>query len=325
MRFADTFKRYRWQAAAVISAAVAVIAVLVLLILLAPVQGGASEREVAIPEGVGARGVARILRENGLIRSSGAFTAYARIMGRAGRLQAGRYLLCACDSTPTIIDAIASGKVLSDDRIVTVPEGLNIWEIDALLAQGDIARPGKFTGLYLVNEGRYFPDTYRLGEDEGAVELADKMYATFTERASEYTDEQIIIASMLEKEAKSAEDMALVAGIMVKRLDLGMALQIDATVAYGWCLRRVGDTGSCDVTQAPIVTELNVDGPYNTYARTGLPAGPISNPGARALQAAANPKSSEYLFYLSTRDGSEIIFSKTAEEHLRNRREHLGF
>jgi UPF0755 protein len=129
---------------------------------------------------------------------------------------------------------------------------------------------------------------------------------------------------MLEKEAKTSHDMALVAGIIYKRMEIGMLLQIDATVAYGWCLRSAGLGRDCDVTQAPIALELGIDGPYNTYLRAGLPAGPISNPGIQALEAAANPSTSDYLFYLSTRDGSRIIYAETHEEHLQNRREHLG-
>ena len=121
--------------------------------------------------------------------------------------------------------------------------------------------------------------------------------------------------------------MALVSGIIQKRLQLKMPLQIDATVAYGWCLRRwlpMSNNRTCDVTQAPIATELKVDGPYNTYARVGLPPAPISNPGLQALEAAAHPKTSSYLYYLSTRDGSQIIYAKTAAEQQANRAKYLG-
>jgi len=106
-----------------------------------------------------------------------------------------------------------------------------------------------------------------------------------------------------------------------------MLLQIDATVAYGWCLRRwlpMSSTANCDVTQAPIALEIKTDGPYNTYTRPGLPEGPIGNPGLQALEAAKHPKASDYLYYLSTRDGSDIIFSKTLDEHLKNRAKYLG-
>jgi UPF0755 protein len=150
------------------------------------------------------------------------------------------------------------------------------------------------------------------------------MERNFIEKTGVRSDMQIITASMLEKEAKTPEDMAMVAGIMKQRMDIGMRLQIDATVGYGWCL-RIAPNRPCDVTQAPIATEIKVDGAYNTYTRVGLPLGPISNPGEQALSAAANPKVSEYFYYLSTRDGSQIIYSKTLDEHLRNRAKYLGF
>lgn len=314
-----------WQIAAVITAAIAVILLLTAVIFFGPASSALNEREVIISSGMGAADVGALLAEHGVIRSARAFRLYVRLAGTQSQLQAGRYLVCPCDSVPTIVNAIASGAALSDDLLVTVPEGLNVWEIDGVVSAAGLAGSGSFVSGYLEDEGRLFPDSYRLGDSATAVELAEKMQQTFTERTSGYSDEQVIVASILEKEAKTAEDMALVAGIIYERLDIGMALQIDATVAYGWCLRRVGDTGVCDVTQAPIATELSVDGPYNTYTRRGLPVGPISNPGIKALEAAAHPTESDYLFYLSTRDGSELIYSETAEEHLQNRRKHLGF
>ena len=80
----------------------------------------------------------------------------------------------------------------------------------------------------------------------------------------------------------------------------------------------------CDVSQVPVGAEIKIDGPYNTYTRAGLPPAPIANPGIITIQAALNPAKSDYLYYLSTRDGSRIIFSKTAAEHAANRRKYLG-
>ncbi|HXV26757.1 MAG TPA: endolytic transglycosylase MltG [Candidatus Paceibacterota bacterium] len=325
MEFADTILRYRTRTVAVIAAAVCVGIVAMAVYLVAPSDTSGAEREVVIPAGSGARAIAAILDREDIIRSPLGFSLYAGITGRDDSLKAGRYVLCPCMSVPELVGIIASGRGLSDDIVVTVPEGMNIWDIDRLLTGQNLlgAVPGSFSGPYLASDGRYFPDSYRLDKNATVADLADRMYGEFLERASEYTDEQVIVASMLEKEAKSADDMALVAGIIYRRMEIGMLLQIDATVAYGWCLRR--GTAQCDVTLAPIATEIRVDGPYNSYIRAGLPPGPISNPGLKALEAAANPRDSEYLFYLSTRDGSELIFSRTAEEHLENRRKHLGF
>lgn len=282
--------------------------------------------EITIPEGTGAAAVARILAREDIVRHWLGFSIYATVTGRATSLQAGRYQLCACQSVPELVDAIASGKALSDDIQVTIPEGSNIWELDRILLRQDLLPlAGEFSRAYYHDEGSLFPDTYRIPKGATVIDIAERMRAEFAERADAYTLEQIILASLLEKEAKSADDMALVAGIMYRRLEMGMALQIDATVAYGWCVKTFGFQKFCDVTQAPIAKEIKIDGPYNTYTRTGLPAGAISNPGLQALQAVAHPKDSSYLYYLSTRDGSQIIYSKTHEEHLRNRAKYLGF
>ena len=121
--------------------------------------------------------------------------------------------------------------------------------------------------------------------------------------------------------------MKLVSGIIKKRLELGIPLQIDAAVIYGAC-RRIAEEGNwirnCNVTfQGPAI-EIKIEGPFNTYIYKGLPPAPISNPGLQAIEAALNPTPSDYLYYLSTRDGSQMIYSKTPGEHAANRRKYLG-
>jgi UPF0755 protein len=292
--------------------------------LLKPVSAVSQPREFTVPEGWGGGRIAAELNREGFIRSAFAMVVVANVMHTGDSLKAGRYLLSADMSTPEIVRAIADGHALSDDHLVTVPEGMNVWETDRILSDAGIIKHGELRTAYAHKEGHLFPETYRFAKDATVDDVARKMEATYFERGGTRGDIELIVASMLEKEAKTPDDMALVAGIIFKRLDIGMVLQIDATVAYGWCLRTAGVARDCDVTQAPIATELKVDGPYNTYARGGLPQGAISNPGINALQAAANPQESDYLFYLSTRDGSDIIYSKTLEEHLRNRAKYLG-
>lgn len=294
---------------------------------LRPTQPGSQATvEFTVQPGWGTRRIATELADAKLIRSSLLFLIDVKIKGVSRDLQAGTYVLSPHMSTPEITTAIVTGQALSTDITLTIPEGVNIWQLDHILFNAHIiARAGAFSITYGAREGHLFPDTYRVPEDATATDVATRLQAEFQKRAYTFTPAQIIIASILEKEAKTPTDMALVAGIMQSRTARGMPLQVDATVAYGWCLRIAGYSRVCDATQAPIATEIKVDGPYNTYTRTGLPVGPISNPGLQALQAAAHPKSSDYLYYLSTRDGSQIIYAKTLDEHLKNRLKYLGF
>ncbi|MEK7138826.1 MAG: endolytic transglycosylase MltG, partial [Patescibacteria group bacterium] len=254
-------------------------------------------------------------------------------------LKAGRYIFKPGDNLLTVVHLIASGLAESEDILVTIPEGFNIWEIDQKFNQVGLIGKGGISRNFIHKEGHLFPDTYRFKKGTNPEGIVSKMEENYFKKGGTRSDEVIIIASLLEKEAKTKEDMELVAGIIYKRLKLGIPLQVDASVSYGWCLRnfeisvyplrsRLSEAsrniGYCDVAQAPLALEIKIDGPYNTYIRLGLPPGAISNPGFVALEAAQNPKSSDYLYYLSTRDGNQIIYSKTASEHSANRNKYLG-
>jgi len=281
---------------------------------------------VSIRPGYGVSRIASSLKDAGLIRSTWLFVAYVLAAGQEKDLQAGTYVLSPNSSLAALAETIAQGKAEPTDITVTIKEGMNVWEIDDALAEAKlIGRQGAFATKYRSSEGMLFPETYRFAPDASITDIGTRLLKTFLERSGRPSPEQVIKASILEKEAKTKEDMRMVAGIIERRLREGIALQIDASVAYGWCLRTIVKGSDCDVTQAPIASEIKVDGPYNTYTRRGLPEGPISNPGRIALWAAANPLPSDFLYYLSTRDGSQIIYSKTLQEHLLNRRKYLGF
>ncbi len=306
------------------------------LFLASPLAAVSGTREFTVQPGWGGGRIAAELQRAGLVRWAPVVIIIANYTDTGDSLKAGTYALSPAMSASEIVRILAAGTALSTDISVTIPEGMNMWEIDGLLASQHLIVSGSFARTYFENEGMLFPDTYRFdvaiashaGEYANARVIGKVLRDAFETKARGYTRAQIIIASMLEKEAKTAEDMALVAGIIAERQKRGMPLQIDATVAYGWCLARwlpMSSNRNCDVTLAPIATEIKVEGPYNTYTRIGLPKGPISNPGLKALAAAAHPKESPYLYYLSSRDGSQLIYSETLDEHLRNRLKYLGF
>lgn len=293
-------------------------------------------KEVQVTEGQGLYAIAGILKERGVIESKFVFVSYALISGNEKKLQAGRYLFKPGVTIPVIVQSMVEGFAESDDIVLTIPEGFNVFDIDERLSTFGLIKKGEFAIKYHTDEGQFFPDTYRFKrEGETADTIAEKMKNHLNLKFEDLSvvlstlvlQDTLLKASILEKEARREEDMRLVAGVIENRLKKGMLLQIDATVSYGACLRRsIADNFSryCDVSQVPVGAEIKVGGPYNSYKRAGLPPGPIANPGIQAIQAVLNPQKSDYLYYLSTRDGSQLIFSKTAAEHAANRRKYLG-
>lgn len=298
----------------------------------------AQEQEFVVQEGDGLSKIARLLTQADLIRSRSLFWLYIMASGTERDLKAGHYLFSRGMNMLEIAEALIAGRAEPDDLVTVVPEGFNTWDIDRRLAEMDLIKAGDFFKSASIKEGFLFPDTYRLKKSQNSQEIIDelilKMKVNFDEKdeiVGLATWDQIVVASILEKEVQNSEDMALVAGIIYKRLDLKMLLQIDASVAYGACLNGAGEEVSpylsrrvfCDVSQVNLIKWIKIDGPYNTYMRSGLPEGPISNPGSQAINASLHSQTSDYLYYLSARDG-RTIFSKTAGEHERNRAEFLG-
>lgn len=303
-------------------------------------------KEVLIGEGQGVSAIADVLKEEGVIDNKFAFIVYTIVTGNEKKLQAGRYIFEPGVTIPVIARSMSEGFAESDDIAVTIPEGFNVFDIDKRLASFGLIQEGEFAKKYYADEGQFFPDTYRLDRKVCSVQhgacvdtIAQKMKNHLNLKFKDTSlvlstlvfNDTLIRASMLEKEARREEDMRLVAGVIENRLERGMFLQIDAAVSYGACLRNFQLSVSnfqtpkyCDVSQVPVGAEIKIDGPYNTYTRVGLPSGPVANPGITAIQSVLNPTKSDYLYYLSTRDGGQIIFSKTASEHIANRRKYLG-
>jgi len=164
-------------------------------------------------------------------------------------------------------------------------------------------------------EGYLFPDTYQLPENASIDDLITPALENFSAKLDLLGREKIaaknlsvrdtvIMASILEKEVRTLEDKKIAAGILWKRLGAGMPLQTDATLLY----YKAG---------SPDHINKDLDSPYNTYKHTGLPPGPVCNPGFDSLEAAIEPVQTDYWYYLSAADGA-TVFSKTYDEHLQN-------
>ncbi|TCW37296.1 UPF0755 protein [Thermohydrogenium kirishiense] len=297
--------------------------------LFKPVDNNSTQKEIVIPSGSSTVEIAKILRSNNLIRSEWFFIIRARIYDNGVQMKAGKYLLSSNMTTDEIIKKLKDGKSMVDTVKFTIPEGFTVSDIaDRLQEMGIVskdkflseAQNGEFNYDFLKNvpknrpdrlEGYLFPDTYIVKKGVNAHDIINLMLSRFDEIYKTYikgnetnvgmsTDKIIIIASMIEKEAKIDKDRPLIAGVIYNRLNKNMKLQIDATVEYA--LGKHKDKLSLD--------DLKINSPYNTYMNYGLPIGPISNPGLKSIEAALNPAKHDYYYYVAQSDGSHI-FSKT--------------
>ncbi len=286
----------------------------------------------------GERGVAiaQRLEDEGLVKSAYAFFAYNVALGRYQQMKAGRYLLSPAMTAAEISEAIFYGESLPEIAI-TFPEGLNLrqWqermveyfpEIDLTSYRvGDFQEEFSFladASPEATLEGYLYPDTYYFNRQANHKDLVRRFLSNFERRLGDLIEEfereggniheLVIKASLVEKEVSKMEDKKKVAGLIERRLRLGMPLQMCATITY------LTGRASTQVSRA----ETEIDSPYNTYRYPGLPHGPICHPGRESFEAVLNYQLSEYLYYLSTPEG-ETIFSRTLDEHNRAKNNHL--
>jgi len=247
--------------------------------------------------------ISQNLEKEEFIKSKFFFDFYVLIKRSQNKLKAGEYFL-----TPSMNIAKIAGKIISGETakiIVTIPEGFTVKQIEELLG---LKLPG--TNL----EGFLFPDTYQFPLRVTGKDVVERMRDNFEKKFTPYrnevsgagltTVEVITMASLLEKEVQTLKDRKIVSGILWKRKNNNIPLQVDATINY-----ITGKKGIKVSTE-----DTKIDSPYNTYKYLGLPAGPICNPGLESIIAAIYPEDSDYWYYLSVPEG-ETIFSKTLEEH----------
>ncbi|MDP2946414.1 MAG: endolytic transglycosylase MltG [bacterium] len=283
-----------------------------------------------VEKGDSAKVIAENLKNSDLIKSSFLFRLYVFLALSQYSLKSGEYELSSKMPIRDIGDALVLGE--TNEIVITIPEGFNLKQIeDRLVGAGLIKRnelmnykfskdaPSILTDKPKLNslEGYLFPDTYRFFKDAELSDIIGKMIANLDAKltpdlrtamagSGRGTYEILTMASLIEEEVKSDIDRKIVSGILWKRFKVGVPLQIDATLVY--------ITGRNDIYEA----DKKINSPYNTYLYRGLPKGPIANPGLSAIKATIFPETSPYWYYLSAKDGT-TIFSKTLEEHNRNR------
>lgn len=310
--------------------------------------------EITIPQNSSASSIASILYnacgegKDGLIVSTASFKVYVDFVGKANSLKAGTYILSKNMTIKEIVNILAEGVPARAAKRVTIPEGYTVNSIaDLLVREGILNESSSFktvcktssvfskypfltelTGekdrIYAL-EGYLFPDTYEFYEGSTAEEVVDRMLTRYYEvytgeyvaRANElgYTRDQImILASIIEREARDPEDFAKVSAVFYNRLAEGMKLESCATLSYATGTNRLSFT----------TDEMAIVSPYNTYLNAGLPIGPICNPGEAAILAALYPNEEyvddDYLYFCNANpnETSSLLFSITYEEHEAN-------
>lgn len=299
------------------------------------VSEGKPAETFLIQKGDGLAEIAQKLEIGGYIRSESSFKFYSLMTGSGHQLKPGLYNVSAASSTQEIVRMLVAGP--SKEIEVLITEGERLKDIDARLSDMGIIKKGSFVNMQMDTlrtkypfllgarslEGYLFPDTYRFYFDSAPEDAAAHFLDNFSAKVAPlisdgdtvdydgipitrrgiYSINQIVsVASLLEKEVPESADRRMVADIIYRRLKIGMALQIDASVDYA---KSIGESR------------------YDTYEFPGLTPGPISNPGLAAIDAALNPKANQYLYYLSDPKTKKTIFSKTFDEHKANKLKYL--
>jgi len=189
---------------------------------------------------------------------------------------------------------------------VTIPEGYTVKDIAEKFNRFDNFNKENF--LKIAKEGYLFPDTYFLTGKETEKNIVKKMEENFKKKTGDVEPKIVIMASLLEKEARTIEDKKIISGILWKRLEARMPLQVDAVFPY--IINKISTELTLD--------DLKIDSLYNTYLYKGLPPAPICNPGLESIEAAKNPTDSLYWYYLSD-SKNNIHYAKTFEEHKLNK------
>jgi len=302
-----------------------------------------SQIEFVIEPGESAKQICDRLESQGIVRSSFWLESYLWILGQRSQLKAGQYSLQPNLNIPQVVNLLTMMPPAKSELVIVLPEGIKTNQIIDKIVQAKVVDKTELTAE--INDlkkyqsiydflstvpasagltGFLFPDTYRFYQNTDVTivmkKILDNFDAKLTPKMRQDIANQnktiydiIIMASIIEKEVVSDSDRALVSDIFWRRLSNNYPLQSCATIAYATSLDkwRYSDL------------DLKINSPYNTYANKGLPPGPICNPGLSAITAAIYPQANDYYFFLSAPDG-QTIFSKTVEEHNKNRIKYLN-
>ena len=290
---------------------------LILALLLAACSGGADKDvTVVVPPGSSLKAAAQVLEEQGAIDSAPGFLRYAKVFGSSEPIKPGEYEIKAGMGNGDVLALLQSGR--TKQRFVVIPEGTpSVIVADKLMAAKYL-----IGGVAVPAEGSVLPDSYSYTRGEKRSVVLKRMQDAMTKAlAKAWADrkpttvarnpaEAIILASIVEKETGKASERRTVAGVYSNRVRLGMKLQADPTVIYPVPKGR-------PLGRRILKSELAADNGYNTYAKAGLPAGPIANPGKASIEAVLNPAPTRALYFVADGTGGHV-FADTLEQHNAN-------
>ena len=282
-------------------------------------------KAIAIPKGASAHTIAAILTADGIVKSVRVFQVEAVLMDARSKLHPGTYQLSPGMTAAEVIAILVSGKTAYQE--IVIPPGFTIRQIAQRLDADHLAPKAEFLNLALKSgrsfhgakgfvppdeslEGYLYPDSYRISPGTPTRMIIADMLDNFERKVvAQHPNvkawhDPMIVASMVEREAKLPSDQPKIAAVIYNRLRIHMNLGIDATIEYVLPEHKT----------RLMFSDVHMRSPYNTYDRAGLTPTPICSPGAGAIEAALHPASSDYLYYFAGPDGRHI-FTKSLAEH----------
>lgn len=295
---------------------------------------GAPGEEVAVrvEQGMSVDAIGQLLEDQGIIENSTVFRYYSRLNG-ADSIQAGDYSIRKGESMGKVLDILGGGAKVETIPL-TIPEGLTLRQIADKVGELEGRSAEKF--MEAVNsgevrsqyqppgsknlEGLILPETYFLDKDADEAAILRRMVESFDQTATSLgittaaarlnrtPYELVVIASLVEREARVPQDRGKVSRVVHNRLEQGIKLDIDATIQYALGKQK----------EVLLFSDLEIDSPYNTYKIPGLPPGPIASPGKPALEAALSPTPGPWIFFVVMEEDGTHAFATTLAEHNRN-------
>ncbi|SNU96528.1 putative aminodeoxychorismate lyase [Megamonas hypermegale] len=340
-KFASLSKKQRYIGSAIV-ALIIICIIFFALFGMGTSKGQGDNISVEISSGMTTAEIAETLKDKGVINSSTGFRILAKVGGYEADFKEGIYYFKSDMRVGVVLQNLVSGPQNAVVR-VTIPEGYTVEDIATLMEKEGLVNKEDFCNVakdfapydYMkealdkpdINyaaEGFLFPDTYDFDRGYTAKQIMQIMADNFDRRVNAQMREKakeenlsvfelITMASLVEKEAKFAEDRPIIANVFFKRLADGMMLQSDATIQYALDEHKEEFT----------IEDTKIDSPYNTYQHTGLTPGPIGNPGLDSINAVLNPADTDYLYFVADSEGHNH-YSATYDEHLQTIKEVYG-